>query len=255
MQKFLRQTFGQLTESDLQKVEREFGELPLIYKEFLLRQNGGIAHLRQGGVFLFYGIYDGPNDLRSILREQQNMVDASAMIPIGEDSNGDYLLLSKLNGRIFSTHNEGTEFIEFIGRYCLQVEEESPVIEAIQCQRIDLIAALLDQGRVEVNSRAKFDYNLIQYAVFLGNQDVVEFLAKNGARADGCLAILFTVGKPTRPLIKVLLENGASVNEHMPDGKPVLELDSPWIKHVLEINAAIHATQSLDRTLRNNKGA
>jgi hypothetical protein len=246
VKKYLRQTFGRLTDADLQKVEFEFGKLPLIYRDFLLSQNGGIAHLKEGGQLLLYGIYDGPNDLRSILRERTDG-DASGVIPIGEDDNGDHLLLLIENGNIVTKQGNVTGFSEFFAQHCIIAEEESLVVEAIECQRLDLMETLFNEKRVDVNNTAKFGYSLIQYAVLLGKEGVVEFLAKKGARADGCLAILLAKGKPTRPLLKLLLENGASISERMIDGTPILESNSPWVRHIRELYAAIVAERNASR--------
>ncbi|MEC5127862.1 SMI1/KNR4 family protein [Verrucomicrobiales bacterium BCK34] len=233
--RYLASHFGPISEQDVCALESAIGRsLPASYRNFLLKENGGHAHPKSEDFasLLFFGIYDGPNDLETHWGESRDRYKES-ILPIGEDLNQDHILLDLGSGKL---HLEGEvhDFDHFLQTQLVQIEQTDSIAELIADCGVDRIGELLDSGAIDLNEEAKFGYTLIQYATFRGKHNVVEFFADRGANPFGCLFIMLDTGFCSLHTIKCLLRNGADPNERMKDGRTVFDLDSPWIKHIIE---------------------
>lgn len=233
--RYLSDHYGPVVEESIVKLESVIGaELPRSYRNLLLEENGGHAQLKteDSTTLLFFGIYDGPNDLETHWRETRERY-KDGILPIGEDLNEDHILLDLKSGKV---HVEGTiyDFENFLINSLTQVDCNESVSELISDSRLDLIEGLLDAGELDLNAQAEFGYSLIQYATFRGLHDVVEFLADRGADPSGCLYIMLDTRFCSLKTIKTLLRNGADPKEKTKEGKSIFDLDSPWIDDVVE---------------------
>ena len=233
--RYLSDHFGPITEEDVCALESVIGaSLPASYRSLLLKENGGHAQPKSEDFasLLFFGIYDGPNDLETHWSESRDRYKKS-ILPIGEDLNQDHILLDLKSGRI---HVEGQvhDFERYLTTQLVQIEHTDSVDELISDSRLDRISELLDSGELDLNEEAKFGYTLIQYATFRGLHDVVEFLADRGANPSGCLYIMLDTGFCSLHTIKCLLRNGADPHEKTKEGKTVFDLNSPWIEDIIE---------------------
>ncbi|GHC61796.1 SMI1/KNR4 family protein [Roseibacillus persicicus] len=238
--RYLSDHFGPIAEDDVCALESAIGaSLPGSYRSFLLKENGGHARLRTEDFasLLFFGIYDGPNDLKTHWGESRDRYKKS-ILPIGQDLNEDHILLDLKSGRL---HIEGQvhDFEIYLTTQLVQIEQTDSIEELISDSRLDRISELLDSGELDLNEEARFGYTLIQYATFCGLHDVVEFFADRGASPSSCLYIMLDTGFCSLHTIKCLLRNGADPHEKGKEGKTVFDLDSPWIEDVIEQYAAL----------------
>lgn len=208
--------------------------LPSSYRNLLLKENGGHAQPKsiESASLLFFGIYDGPNDL------EENWNDARGrykkwILPIGEDLNQDHILLDLRSEKIHVS-GEVHDFENYLTNMLVAIEHTESIEELISDSRLDRISELLDRGELDLNAEAKFGYSMIQYATFRGLHDVVEFFADRGANPSGCLYIMLDTGFCSLHTIKCLLRNGADPYEQTKEGKTVFDLDSPWIEDIIE---------------------
>ena len=233
--RYLSHHFGPIAEEDVCKLEGAIGAfLPTPYRNLLLKENGGHAQPKseEFATLLFFGIYDGPNDLE----ENWNFARGRYkkwILPIGEDLNQDHILLDLRSCKI---HVSGDvhDFETYFTTRLVEIEHTDSIEELISDSRLDRIGELLDRGELDLNAEAKFGYSLIQYATFRGLHDVVEFFSDRGANPSGCLYIMLDTGFCSLHTIKCLLRNGADPHELTKEGKTIFDLDSPWIEDVIE---------------------
>lgn len=233
--RYLSNHFGPITEEKVAKLEAVIGwSLPTPYRNFLLKENGGLAKRKTDDfpTLLFFGISDVTNDLEVNWKETQGDY-KKWILPIGEDLNQDHILLDLRSGKV-RVEGKVHDFESYVTTKLVALEETGSIAELISDRRLDRISELLARGELDLNSEAKFGYTLIQYATFRGLHDVVEFLAERGANPSGCLFIMLKTGFCSLQTIKCLLRHGADPHEPTKDGKTVFDLNSPWIRHVIE---------------------
>ncbi|MGJ8674290.1 SMI1/KNR4 family protein [Rubritalea sp.] len=234
--RYINNHFGDASESQISKLEHSIGFcLPTDYKDFLLRENGGIPNEEGDENFkVMFGIYDGPNDLELNWDDSRSEI-PKHLLPIGENLNQDFILLDLNDGSI---HIDGSKLSsgieEFTRKYFSPCSDSSDPTDLIDDMKFDILARMLDSGELAVDTEAMAGMSLVQYSSWLGKTEAVEFLAKYKPNTKGALHSTLK-GFTNRVIIKTLLDLGADVNELNEKGQSVLEVDSPWIKHIVEL--------------------
>lgn len=219
------------------ELENEIGApLPEDYREFLLRENGGVPKEKAGhwDFKVFFGIYNGSNNLSLNWRETRGHLPQN-MLPIGQTLNEDHVLLNLEDGSIHSDGEQiSSSFTQFVSDHFTPFESTSLPVELIDDHRFQELQELLDSGALDINAEARPGKTLIQYSAWLGKDDAVRFLAERGADPKGCLHAMLESGFGHLQIIKCLLSHGADIHERNAAGKRVVDIDSPWTRHIIE---------------------
>lgn len=234
--KYLSQSHGPLKEEDLLVFEERVGRLPDDYRDLLLEENGGVTrpHIEEDGAYLFYGIYDGPSDLRIEWSENFERYGRN-FLPIATDPNSDHILLNMKDGSLsLNGKSISSSVPDFLKAHAKPIEHSGSITELIQNSELEKIENLIRERSINVNAQAKFGYNLIQYASMLRKEAVVSLLAENGADVTGCLHLMLKLRNINFSFIKIFLDHGADINERNSDGLRVIDVDSPWIDKIVE---------------------
>lgn len=235
--KYLHQSFGAISNEDLIDFESKAGGLPADYRQLLLTENGGVTIPKDNeyGSLLFYGIYNGPSDLRAAWRENIENYGES-FLAIAENEDGDHVLLNLLDGSInisgLCVANNVYDYLDSVAEFSVY---KGTVSDLIQNSDVEKIKSLIDSGELGVDDKASHGYNLLQYAVMLNKMEVINMLINYNASTSGCLHIMLSEGQPTLPLIRLLVDNGADIEECDEKGMRIIDIDSPWIKHIKRI--------------------
>ena len=183
---------------------------------------------------LMFGIYDGPNDLSLHWDETRESLPAT-MLPIGENGNQDLLTLDLRDGTIHLAGKRiASDFRKWIQDTIIPFESTQRPAELITDGRFDELDALLKSGQLDINSEAIPGMSLIQYSAWLREAEAVEFLAQRGASPSGALHAMLKSGTGHLQIIKCLLKHGADIHERDSEGRRVIDIDSPWTKHIVK---------------------
>ena len=113
----------------------------------------------------------------------------------------------------------------------MQTSHNQALIQAINREDIDQIAALLTQG-ISTEDESLKSTTPLMYAVKKGNQKIVQLLLEAGAmvnqqrQPEGLSALMLAGANNHLSIVKMLLEAGAEVNQTNEDGSPVLAIAS-----------------------------
>jgi hypothetical protein len=235
--RFFSNHFGPISERDVAEFERLLPlPLPASYRQFLLIENGGVARnpTEDDSMELMYGICDSSNDLRENWRNNKRWW-AKSMLPIGENGNQDLLKLDLRDGAIYLRGKRvGSDFGDWIRDTIIPFEATNSAAELITDNRFDELDALLNSGQLDINSEASPGMSLIQFSAFLREDEAVEFLAERGANPSGALHAMLKGKSGHLQIIKCLLKHGADINERDPEGRRVIDIESPWTKTIVE---------------------
>src|SRR5688572_2750230 len=130
MIKYLSLSFGPLTENRLILLENEAGKLPPSYRSLLLNENGGVASLKdESGDYVFYGIYDGPNDLREKWEESFKK-HGSGFLAIAESRSREEIVLDLQSGTVsIAGKVVASSADDFLRVHCKPVVTTDPFVD------------------------------------------------------------------------------------------------------------------------------
>ena len=99
--RYLKDHFGTISLEEIDNLELSIGfKLPKDYRDFLMRENGGIPNEGDEEAFkVIFGIYDGCNDLSLNWDDYRDELQ-DHLLPIGENLNEDLVLLDLNTGKI-----------------------------------------------------------------------------------------------------------------------------------------------------------
>ncbi len=200
----------------------------------MLSENGGVTRPKseEYGSCLFYGICDGSSDLRLVWRENLEVYGPN-FLAIGEDPNEDHIVMDLHSGRVVTRDGkESPSVIDFLRENAQQIPYTGSVSELIQNSELEELEQLIKNQGLSVNSEAKGGYSLIQYAVLLAKEDVAKKLIELGADVSGCLHILLRHGHRHMGWVRLLVDNGASIDERDANGIRVRDINSIWVHHI-----------------------
>lgn len=134
---------------------------------------------------------------------------------------------------------------------------QSELVNAINIDDKDRVRALLDQG-FDINASEKDGSTPLQWAVYNGNDELVEDLLSAGADAElsnreGITPLILAVQGGYADITEVLLKSGADVNRTLGGGETPLMMavrtgDVETIQVVLDYGAEINVTENLRGT-------
>ncbi|MEK7950723.1 SMI1/KNR4 family protein [Luteolibacter soli] len=235
--RFFENHFGPISETDVSEFEKLLPlPLPASYRQFLLLENGGVARntKKSGSMMVMFGIYNGPNDLSEHWEESREDLPAT-VLPIGENGNQDLIGLDLRDGAIYLEGERiASDFADWIRDTIAPFESSGSAEELISDRRFDELDALLKSGQLDINAEAFSGMSLIQYSAFLGEADAVEFFAVRGANPSGSLHAMLKTRSGHLQIIKCLLKHGADIHERDPEGRRVIDIDSPWIDEIVK---------------------
>ncbi len=222
----------QISDQDINDLESGFFPIPEDYRSLLLRENGGVARLLKGGGLVFYSLADGPNDLRDKWKNWQLRF-GGAYFPIADFDDGEYLILDIDNGNIIVRGEIISANLEdYLTKECAPLSYSDPIKDLIINNKEDDLRTLLEDGSIDETYRVSGRYTLPQYATLVRKQRALEIFSEYSFDFSGCLHLLLKSQMADLPIIRVILEGGADLNERDEDGLEIWDLDSPWLEDI-----------------------
>ncbi|GAA5497564.1 hypothetical protein Rhal01_03760 [Rubritalea halochordaticola] len=235
MKKYLRASFGDFEQQDLDELQDLCGELPDSFTEFLWEQNGGVGDLKFTGTsVLIYGLGDSPSDLRTIYRETKDEM-PDRMMKIGDFSEDRSLLLNCDNGEIFIDGSVVAKSIkDYISEHLTSYEipggVENEIVFSITNRRNKRLRELLQSAFNQPSYRTENGLSLVQMALIARNYEAIAILAEFNYDFSGSLFYLFEKLKVNFIFLNALLEGNVNLDEVNQDGKTIFEIDHSWVE-------------------------
>ncbi|MCW1924607.1 SMI1/KNR4 family protein [Luteolibacter arcticus] len=118
MKKYLRSIHPPASPEDIEEIERRFGlVLPLAYKDFLMRNNGGLCRLMD---YFFLSVSDTGSSLSSAIYERAD----KTRLPIGNDMGGKRITIDMASGAVLLGNKKVADSFErFVAEFLVGMDE------------------------------------------------------------------------------------------------------------------------------------
>lgn len=240
MKKYLRASFDDFEQQDLDELQDLCGELPVSFTEFLWKQNGGVGDYKSTGAsVLIYGLADSPSDLRTIYRETKDEM-PDRIMKIGDISEDTSLLLNCDNGEILIDGSVVAKSIkEYISKHLASYEisdrVENNIVLSITNHKNKRLRELLQSKFNQPLYRTESGLSLVQLAIIAQNYEAISILAEFNYDFSGSLFYLFEKSKVNFIFLNVLLEGNVNLDEVNREGKTIFEIDHSWVEDLKQM--------------------